>query len=206
MAGHDRFSGRMNDAWLASRTEEILEPALPIIDPHHHLWARDGNTYLLAGLLADLNSGHAIQATVFEECHAMYRLDGPVEERSLGETEFVTGFAAMGASGTFGPTRFCARIVGNVDLTLGARARRPVKRHIAASGGRFAVVRFSTAWQTHDRIRKVAPRAGILLEPDFRVGFSCLHALGWCSTHGSITRSSVKSRHWRRHFPIPRSC
>lgn len=178
MARHDSFSGRVNHARLASRTEEILEPALPIIDPHHHLWVRDGNTYLLAELLADLNSAHAIQATVFEECHAVHRLNGPVEERSLGETEFVTGFAAMGASGTFGPTRFCARIVGNVDLTLGARARGLAERHIAASGGRFAGVRFSTAWHAHDRIHKVAPRAGILLEPDFRAGFSCLHALG----------------------------
>jgi hypothetical protein len=24
--------------WLARRTEEIIEPDLPIIDPHHHLW------------------------------------------------------------------------------------------------------------------------------------------------------------------------
>ena len=24
--------------WLAKRTEEILEPGLPIINPHHHLW------------------------------------------------------------------------------------------------------------------------------------------------------------------------
>jgi L-fuconolactonase len=176
MAQHDRFSGRVDDSWLASHAEAIIEPGLPIIDPHHHLWVRDGNTYLLAELLADLNCGHTIQATVFEECHSMYRADGPEEERSLGETEFVTGFAAMGASGTFGPTRFCARMVGNVDLTLGARAEGLLEQHIAASGGRFAGVRFSTAWHAHDRIHKVAPRAGILLEPGFRAGFACLNA------------------------------
>ena len=178
MAQRDRFSGPVDDAWLASRTEEIIDPALPIIDPHHHLWVRDGNTYLLPELLADLNSGHAIEATVFEECHSMYRPDGPEEERSLGETEFVTGFAAMGASGTFGRARFCARMIGHVDLTLGARAKGLLERHIAASGGRFAGVRFSTAWHAHDRIHKVAPRAGILLEPAFRAGFACLNALG----------------------------
>jgi len=178
MAQHDRFSGRVDDAWLASRAEEIIDPTLPIIDPHHHLWVRDGNTYLLPELLADLNSGHAVEATVFEECHSMYRPDGPEEERSLGETEFVTGFAAMGASGTFGRALFCARMVGNVDLTLGARAKGLLERHIAASGGRFAGTRFSTAWHAHDRIHKVAPRAGILLEPGFRAGFACLNALG----------------------------
>jgi L-fuconolactonase len=178
MAQQDRFSGRVDDAWLGSHAEEIVDPALPIIDPHHHLWVRDGNTYLLPELLADLNSGHAVQATVFEECHAMYRADGPAEERSLGETEFVTGFAAMGASGTFGRTRFCARMVGNVDLTLGARAKGLLERHIAASGGRFAGVRFSTAWHADDRVHKVAPRPGILLEPGFRAGFACLSAFG----------------------------
>lgn len=178
MAQQDRFSGRVDAAWLAGHAEEILEPDLPIVDPHHHLWVRDGNTYLLPELLADLNSGHAIRATVFEECHSMYRADGPVEERSLGETEFVTGFAAMGASGTFGATRFCARMIGNVDLTLGARAKGLLERHIVASGGRFAGVRFSTAWHPHERIHKVAPRPGVLAEDAFRAGFACLGVLG----------------------------
>jgi len=178
MAQHDRFSGRVDDTWLANHSEAIIDPALPIIDPHHHLWLRDGNTYLLAELLADLNSGHAIEATVFEECHSMYRVEGPEEERSLGETEFVTGLAAMGASGTLGRTLFCARMVGNVDLTLGARAKGLLERHIAASGGRFSGIRFSTAWHAHDRVHNVAPRPGILLERGFQAGFTCLNALG----------------------------
>jgi L-fuconolactonase len=178
MALQQRFAGPVNDEWLARHTEEIIDPALPIVDPHHHLWVRDGNTYLLDELLADLNSGHTVSATVFEECHSMYRPDGPVAERSLGETEFVTGFAAMGASGTFGPTRFCARMVGNVDLGLGARAKPLLERHIATSGGRFAGVRFSTAWHSHERIHKVAPRPGILGETVFREGFACLGPLG----------------------------
>ena len=32
----------VRDDWLARRTETILEPALPIVDPHHHLWERSG--------------------------------------------------------------------------------------------------------------------------------------------------------------------
>ena len=24
--------------WLAQHTEEIIDPARPIVDPHHHLW------------------------------------------------------------------------------------------------------------------------------------------------------------------------
>src|SRR5215217_3886585 len=51
--------------WLDRWQEEILAPELPIVDPHHHLWDRPGWRYLLDELLADLNSGHNIVATVF---------------------------------------------------------------------------------------------------------------------------------------------
>ncbi|HEX2940203.1 MAG TPA: amidohydrolase family protein, partial [Rhodopila sp.] len=178
MAQNDRFAGQINTDWLARHTEPALEPALPIIDPHHHLWVRDSNTYLLPELLADLASGHNVIATVYEECRSMYRADGPEAERSLGETEFVTGIAAMGASGTFGPARVCARMIGNVDLRLGARAGELLQRHITASGGRFAGIRQSTAWDASDRIHKVVPTPGMLADADFRAGFAALARLG----------------------------
>ena len=178
MAQQSRFAGPIDQAWLDRVIEPILEPELPIIDPHHHLWVRDGNTYLLPELLADLNSGHAVRATVFEECHSMYRADGPPEEASLGETEFVTGIAAMGASGAFGTARVCARMVGRVDLMLGAAAGPLLERHMIASGGRFAGIRHSTAWDASDRIHKVVPIESMLAHPTFRQGLACLDRLG----------------------------
>src|SRR4051812_49584443 len=87
---------------LARRKEPILEPDLPIIDPHHHLWDRESWRYLLDDLLADTNSGHNILATVFVQARAMLRQDGPVEMQPVGETEFVNGVAAMTASGIYG--------------------------------------------------------------------------------------------------------
>jgi L-fuconolactonase len=174
----NRFAGQVDQAWLDRHTEPALDPSLPIIDPHHHLWIRDGNTYLLPELLADLATGHNIIATVFEECHSMYRPTGPADERSLGETEFVTGIAAMAVSGTFGPSQACARMVGRVDLTLGDRARGLLERHMIASGGRFAGIRQSTAWDASDRIHKVVPTPGMLQDTTFRTGFSHLAALG----------------------------
>ena len=63
--------------WLNKRREEIIEPHLPIIDPHHHLWDRPGNRYLFQDLLEDVGSGHNVVATLFEECREMYRADGP---------------------------------------------------------------------------------------------------------------------------------
>lgn len=176
MSERNPFSGDTDAAWLALRTEAIIEPSLPIVDPHHHLWVREGNTYLLRELLADLGSGHNVVATVFAECHSMYRPDGPPELRSLGETEFVTGVAAMSASGTFGTARACAVMFGNADLTLGARVEPVLEAHLAASGDRFRGIRFSTAW--HEKVRSIAPRAAMLADPTWREGFACLGRLG----------------------------
>jgi predicted TIM-barrel fold metal-dependent hydrolase len=164
--------------WVNSRLEEVIEPDLPIVDPHHHLWDHPGSRYLLPELLADCGSGHRILATVYLECRAMYRADGPEHLRSLGETEFVNGVAAMSASGLYGPTRACAGIVGNVDLRIGADAKHVLEAHIAVAGGRFRGIRRGSAWHA-DGIKATTanPPPGLLLDPAFRRGFACLRDL-----------------------------
>jgi L-fuconolactonase len=127
---------------------------------------------------SDLSGGHNIRATVFEECGSMYRADGPEEFRSLGETEFVTGIAAMSASGGFGPARACAAIVGNVNLMLGSRVEPILEAHRASSGGRLRAIRFSTAWDADERVHNTVPRAQMLTETQFREGFQCLARFG----------------------------
>jgi len=84
--------------WLDRRKEPILEPELRIVDPHHHLWQRPEWRYLLEDLLLDTGSGHNIVATVYVEARSMYRDQGPVEMRPVGETEFANGVAAMCAA------------------------------------------------------------------------------------------------------------
>src|SRR5665213_2426288 len=131
-------------AWLARQEKEpILEPELAIVDTHHHLWRRGGWTYLLPELLADLDTGHNIVATVFEECRSMYRADGPPEMRPVGEVEFVAGIAAMSASGGYGPIKVAQAIVGYADLALGDRVEPVLEALIRAGGGRLAGVRYS---------------------------------------------------------------
>src|SRR5579862_4149554 len=139
--------------WLAKRREDIIEPGLPIVDPHHHLWDRPGNRYLLPEILDDIASGHNVRATVFIEARSMYRPDGPEEFRSLGETEFVNGIAAMSASDLYGPARVAAGIVGHVDLRLGARAAAVLAAHIAVSGGRFRGIRQSSPYHADPSAR-----------------------------------------------------
>ena len=130
-------------AWLALRQEEIIEPGLEIVDPHHHLWDRPGHRFLIEQLLADTGSGHNITQTVFIECGSMYRAEGPVEMKPVGETEFVNGTAAMSASGQYGPTRLCRGIVGHADLRLGDAVARVLEAQIAAGDGRFRGIRHS---------------------------------------------------------------
>ena len=112
----------------------------------HHLWDRGGWTYLLPELLADLNTGHNIVATGFEECRSMYRANGPVEMRPVGEVEFVAGIAAMSASGGYGPIKVAQRIVGFADLALGDRVEPLLEALIRAGGGRLSGVRYSVGY------------------------------------------------------------
>jgi predicted TIM-barrel fold metal-dependent hydrolase len=169
----------VRDDWLARRTETILEPALPIVDPHHHLWERPGWRYMLDDLLADTNSGHNIAGTVFVQCRSMHRASGPEEFRPVGETEFVNGVAAMSASGGFGAAKICAGIVGHVDLRLGGRAREVLEAHIRAGGGRFRGIRHITAYDADPTLMNPAysPPPGLMGDTAFREGFACLAPL-----------------------------
>ena len=119
--------------WLAQVSEEIIDPQLPICDPHHHLWDYPGSRYLLDELLTDTGSGHNVVSTVFVECSSMYRAAGPEALQPVGETEFVNGVAAMSASGGYGDTAACAGIVSYADLTLGAAVGEVLDAHMAAS-------------------------------------------------------------------------
>ena len=79
--------------WLDLHQEEILDPDLPIVDGHHHLWELPRvPRYLHEELASDLTSGHNVIATVYIECTEAYREGGPEWEKPLGETEFVAQF------------------------------------------------------------------------------------------------------------------
>lgn len=166
--------------WLAQVSEHIIEPGRPICDPHHHLWNRNGNRYLLDELLADTGSGHNVVSTVFVECMSMYRADGPVEMRPVGETEFVQGVAAMSASGGYGETRACAGIVSFADLSLGDAVRPVLEAHIAASPNRFRGIRHASGWHESPDVRNshTNPPQGLLGMDEFRKGFAHLGQLG----------------------------
>ena len=182
-------------------SEPILEPDLPIVDPHHHLWDRtpamvaamplpdhpfsriiqNNARYLLDEFLADLRSGHNIRATVFLECGAMYRAGGPDALKCVGETEFVNGVAAMTASGLYGDVRVAAGIVGHANLRLGDAVEDVLRAHIHAGNGRFRGIRHSASYDADMSILGLMANrhpSGLYRDAAFREGFKHLHKLG----------------------------
>jgi L-fuconolactonase len=180
-----------NQEWLDLTVEETLEPDLPICDPHHHLWDRRDPyvipRYLLDEILVDVTCGHNILSTVHIECGSMYRATGPEEMRSVGETEFANGIAAMSASGLYGNTLVAAGIVGAAELTLGAAVGPVLDAHIAASPDRFRGIRHQATWDASDEVPngRTNPVAHIYSNAIFREGFATLAPRGlsfegWC--------------------------
>jgi predicted TIM-barrel fold metal-dependent hydrolase len=168
------------DAWLAQLTEAALEPELPIVDPHHHLWDHPGSRYMLDEIIRDTSSGHRVLATVFVECMSMYRADGAESTRPVGETEFVNGIAAQSASGQYGETRIAAGIVGFADLTLGEAVVPVLEAHIAAAPTRFRGIRHAGGFDASPEVRNshTNPPADLYESAKFREGFAALSALG----------------------------
>lgn len=179
-------------------TEAIIEPDLPIIDPHHHLWdlrpllpvfpephhpfiaaVSRSPYYTFNELHADATSGHNIIATVFMECGAFYRAGADDDMKVLGETEYVNGVAAQSASGLYGNLRLCDAIIGHVDLRLGDGARAILEAHMALTP-RFKGIRHQGAWNADPDVLGPPFHApeGLYRDPSFRKGFAHLAPLG----------------------------
>src|ERR1700750_1901471 len=168
-----------NERWRARHPEPVLDPARPIIDPHHHLWDRGGVRYMMEEMTDDIAMGHNVIATVYVEARSFYRASGPEAYRPVGEVEFVNGVAAMAASGGYGKARVCTCIVGPDSLLLGAGAKAVLEAEIAAGNGRFRGIRHSSPWDADKDVAgfyATRPK-GLLLDATFRKGFACLAPL-----------------------------
>jgi predicted TIM-barrel fold metal-dependent hydrolase len=129
-------------------------------------------------------------STVFIECGAMFKANGPEALRPVGETEFVNGIAAMSASGLYGPVRVAAGIVGTANLRLGDAVAAVLDAQIVAGGGRFRGIRLGATWDASDAVpnHRTNPPQGVFLRPDFRAGFAHLAPRqltfeAWCYHH-----------------------
>jgi len=184
-------------------TEPVLEPDLPIVDPHHHLWDRSGAlaelraspdpfarvleaapTYLMDELAADAGSGHRVLGTVYVQCGAFYREGGPPEMQPVGEVETVAAmadaYAAESGAGGSGAFRPCAGIVGHADLLLGDRAAEVLEAEVEAGRGRLKGIRHSSSHDPDPAVFGMLNRAppDLLARDAFRAGFARLAPLG----------------------------
>ena len=165
-----------NAAWRALHREDIIEPARPIIDAHHHLWDKPGQTYLIREFLADAQSGHNIQGTVYIEGGSYYGKTVPEMMKHLGEVEFANGMAAVGASQAYGTTLVAAGIVGGADLTFGAAISELLDAQIASAAKRYRGIRLITKWDADEQLNngRYIIEPGLLAQPQFRAGFAML--------------------------------
>lgn len=161
-----------DDEWLALHVEDVLEPDLEIVDPHHHLWVRSDQSFLLDQLQRDTSSGHRVTKTVFIEASWDYRTDGPDHLRSLGETEAAAAAAERSAE-TGSPI---AGIVSFVDLSSGPLVNEALDAHTEAAKGLLRGVRHACAFDRDPTIRRAhtRPPEGLMGSDAFRDGVRML--------------------------------
>jgi L-fuconolactonase len=147
-------------------SELVVEPGLPIVDAHHHLFPDSSHPryYPTESLVADIQSGHNIVATVYMECGSRYFDDGAEQLRSVGETEWVVSQTV--------PPGAMARIVGFADVRLGSQVRGTLEAHREAGQGRFRGIRYSAAWDPSEKVLNGARNAppGQLRDAHFQEG------------------------------------
>lgn len=171
-----------NEDWLRKEVpEDVIDPAIPIIDTHVHLWHHaSGYRYFVPEFAQDLQaSGHDIEASVYVECGSMYRATGPTLMRPVGETEFAVGMAAMAASQKYTQTQVAAAIIGFADLR-DPEVDQLLAAHREAANGRFRGVRQRAKWDPDPAVRGPvsADAPGLYLDPDFQSGAALLAEYG----------------------------
>lgn len=161
---------------LDGRNEQILEPDLPILDSHFHLFDLPQNRYMIDEYLDDVSSGHNIIASIYCETQSFVRTTGPEWMRPLGEVEFANGIAAMTATGKYSDCKVAHGIIGHANLTFGSRIGELLDRCMNSAPERFRGVRQVTVEYPDDRpfkfIMSGRPPSGILESDGFVLGLA----------------------------------
>lgn len=154
---------RIREDWLGRVAEPVIEPELPIVDPHHHLWDVASAFYHAPELIADTTAGHRVIGTVFVECKAHFETNGEPDLASVGETRFAVRQAQdaaallrVGVSGATGKpvadTAQAPNLVSGIVAYGDIAVADPVAvltAHQAAGEGRLRGVRVRAAWHGH---------------------------------------------------------
>ena len=150
--------------------EPILEPELPIIDPHFHFFTGRGHEFGAAEFLAHAGSGHRILGAVHVEANADFFADGG----AAGEMRFAAAQGAKMRQMQAGRERICdpvMGIVGYADMRA-SDLEDQLDKLVDASGGRLRGIRNSAAWDRSPDVRNghTDPPRHLLRDPAFRAG------------------------------------
>lgn len=162
-------------AWRDQVIEAAIEPELPIIDAHHHVWEKEPfppfDPYDETDLFADMEGcGHNIVGTVFTDSHTSYLIDGPEHLRVVGETRYAERIAELALERGGGAAGACAAIAPSANLLLGALVGETLDAHAAVTK-RFRGIRHMTAYDA-DVPASVGTGAAVMMQPAFREGFA----------------------------------
>ena len=160
--------------WLNQVQEDIVDPFRVIVDPHHHLWPEGGALpYGLEALHGDTDTGHRIEKTVFIECGASYRTNGPDHLAPIGETEFVASQARKD------PSHLISGIIAHADLRREDLADI-LDAHEVAGDGLFRGIRDALSHAIDPAVLRIPGHApkDLYKDPNFRRGVTALGARG----------------------------
>lgn len=156
--------------------EQIVDPTLPVIDSHIHLWHRDD--YFAPDMLADVDAGHNVVSTVYVECSMAYSDDPREAFRPVGENRFVLEQVALAAGH---PHRLAEGILAAADLTLGDAVEPVLAAHVEAAQGRLRGLRYRVAWDP-DPVAGYGeegyPSDNVLTAESFAAGARCAARMG----------------------------
>jgi predicted TIM-barrel fold metal-dependent hydrolase len=163
--------------------EPAIEPDLPIVDPHHHLWATGPGSLYRAFPIETLakeraESGHNIVSTVFVDCHRGYLTGGPDELKPIGETRAVEADAKKAEAAGGNMKGLCAGIVSHADMNLGAGIERVLQAHLAESPTRFRGIRHHSPHHPTYQMFGTASTPEDLRRPAWTEGLKVLTRLG----------------------------
>ena len=169
--------------------EPAIEPDLPVIDSHHHLFDRPTDNafhhtgwrrFLIDDYIEFISDGHNVIASVYCQTQAMVRPHRPEALRWVAEVEFANGQAAMSAMGLYEPCMVAAAIVGFANLSLGDAVRPVLEASMEAAPNRYRGIRDHRLWDEDPKVLGGQYPGGphAYLDDTFRKGFGHLGQLG----------------------------
>lgn len=172
-------------AWRDQVQEQAIEPDLPIIDAHHHLWSVPPvpdrfEAYDSDELFADMRgSGHRIVGTVLVDSHSNYSSSGPENLRVVGETQHAESVAEAALHHGEHVAGACCAIISSANLLHGEAVGEVLDAHMGASP-RFRGIRHMTAYDEMFGPIYGADSRGIMEQPEFRLGIKELGKRNLC--------------------------